>query len=330
VRVVVTGGAGYIGSVVTEVLVAEGHQALVLDNLSKGHRDAVIPGAAFAEIDLLDRAAVASTLASFGADAVVHLAASSLVGESMIDPGKYYRNNVIAGLALLDAMRAVGVDRLVFSSTAAVYGEPTEQPITERATTRPTNTYGETKLVFEHALDWYHRAHGLKSISLRYFNAAGATDRNGERHRPETHLIPLVLEAATGQLPEITVFGDDYPTRDGTCVRDYIHVADLAGAHVLALHALAAVGGCETFNLGCGGDGYTVREVIDTVERVTGGRIPVRVAPRRAGDPAVLVASSDRIQSALGWTPSFQHLDAIVESAWRWLCAHPAHAGAPR
>ena len=218
-------------------------------------------------------------------------------------------------------MWATNVKRLVFSSTAAVYGEPDEQPVTEQARTAPTNAYGETKLAYERALRWYHSAYGLSSVSLRYFNAAGATDRNGERHSPETHLIPLVLEAAAGRLEHITVFGDDYPTRDGTCVRDYIHVLDLAHAHVLALQALANHGGCRAFNLGCGGDGYTVREVIDTVQAITGRTVPVRVAARRAGDPAVLVASSDRIRSELGWTARFQRLDTIVESAWRWLDA---------
>jgi UDP-glucose 4-epimerase len=318
-RVVVTGGAGYIGSVVTEELVREGHEALVIDNLAKGHRDAVVDGAEFLQLDLLERAEVARALGEFRADAVVHLAADSLVGESMIDPGKYYRNNVVAGLTLLDAMRDAGVARLVFSSTAAVYGEPEEQPIAETAATRPTNAYGETKLAFEHALAWYGRAYGLSSISLRYFNAAGASEQNGERHSPETHLIPLVLQAAAGEAAAITVFGDDYPTRDGTCVRDYIHVLDLARAHVLGLQALSPGGTCLAYNLGCGGDGYTVREVIDTAARVTGGDVPVRMAGRRPGDPAVLVASSDRIRGDLGWTPQFQQLEAIVASAWRWM-----------
>ena len=317
-RIVVTGGAGYIGSVVTEVLGDEGHEVLVVDNLSKGHRDAVLPAAHFAQLDLRDTAALARMLQAFDTEAVVHLAASSLVGESMIEPWKYYDNNMIGGLSLLEAMRAADVRALVFSSTAAVYGEPEQQPITEDAVTAPTNTYGETKLAFEKALGWYFRASGLGSVSLRYFNAAGASERNGVRHAPETHLIPLVLDAAQGLRDSVTVFGDDYPTRDGTCVRDYIHVRDLAQAHVLALHALRREPGCRAFNLGCGGDGYTVREVIDTVERVTGHRVPVRMAGRRAGDPAVLIASSDRIQRALGWSPRFQQLERIIESAWRW------------
>jgi UDP-glucose 4-epimerase len=317
-RVVITGGAGYIGSVVTETLVAQGHDALVIDNLSKGHRDAVSPAAAFVELDLRNTPALHAALSDFEADAVVHMAASSLVGESMLEPAKYYDNNVIAGISLLDAMRAAGAAHLVFSSTAAVYGEPDRQPITEDAVTAPTNTYGETKLAFEKALAWYFRAYGLGSVSLRYFNAAGASERYGERHDPETHLIPLVLDVAERLRDEVTVFGGDYPTRDGTCVRDYIHVRDLAEAHVLALHALQRDNGCYAYNLGCGGDGYTVREVVSAAERVTGRRVPVRIVDRRPGDPAVLIASSDRIRTALGWTPRFQELDTIVESAWRW------------
>ena len=325
-RVVVTGGAGYIGSAVTEAVLERGHCALVLDNLSKGHRDALAEDAAFVQLDLLDRPAVVRALRDFGAEMVVHLAADSLVGESMVDPAKYYRNNIVAGLSLLDAMREAGVGRLVFSSTAAVYGEPEEQPIQETAATSPTNPYGETKLAFERALRWYARAYRFSAISLRYFNAAGATERNGERHDPETHLIPLVLEAAVSGSP-VTVFGDDYPTRDGTCVRDYIHVVDLARAHVLAFQALADDGVCHAYNLGCGGDGYSVREVIDTARRVTGRPIPVRVAARRPGDPAVLVASSDRIRTDLGWAPQFQRLDTIIESAWRWMRSHAMSDG---
>jgi UDP-glucose 4-epimerase len=317
-RVVVTGGAGYIGSVVTEELVRQGHAVLVVDDLSKGHRDAVIEEAELLQVDLVERPRVARALREFGADAVVHLAAQSLVGESMANPAKYYRGNVVAGLELLEAMREAQVARLVFSSTAAVYGEPEEQPIRETARTQPTNAYGETKLAFEHALRWYAHAYGVSSISLRYFNAAGASARNGERHSPETHLIPLVLQAVYGSAP-VTVFGDDYPTRDGTCVRDYIHVQDLARAHILALEALAPGNVCRAYNLGCGGSGHTVREVIDTAGRVTGRDVPVRIAERRAGDPAVLVASSDRIREDLRWSPEFQQLEAIVTSAWRWM-----------
>jgi UDP-glucose 4-epimerase len=322
VRVVVTGGAGYIGSVVTETLIEHGHEALVVDNLSKGHRDAVAGDARFAPLDLKDGAQLVAELRGFGAEAIVHLAADSLVGESMTAPSKYYRNNFIAGLTLLDAMREAGVDRLVFSSTAAVYGEPDEQPITERTATRPTNPYGETKLAFEHALKWYARAYGLSSISLRYFNAAGATKRCGERHSPETHLIPLVLRAAAHASSPVTLFGDDYATRDGTCVRDYIHVSDLAHAHVLALDGLSERSLCDAYNLGCGGAGYTVLEVIKSAERVTGRQVPYSIAARRPGDPATLVASSDRIRRDLGWTPVRQDLDDIVSSAWQWMERH--------
>lgn len=318
-RVAVTGGAGYIGSVVSEVLLRGGHQVLVLDNLCKGHREAVEPAAEFAALDLLDTSAVAAALSNFRADAVVHMAAYSLVGESVTDPAEYYRNNVGGGLSLLDGMRAAGVNRLVFSSTAAVYGEPATLPIHEMDETLPANTYGETRLAFERALRWFAGAYGLSSISLRYFNAAGATTWHGEEHDPETHLIPLVLRVADGRLPFVTVFGDDYPTPDGTCVRDYIHVEDLARAHVLALGALEASGVCRAYNLGCGGQGYSVRQVIDTAARVTRRSIPERVAPRRPGDPAVLVASSDQIRRELGWEPEHRALEGIIGSAWEWM-----------
>src|SRR5437870_6164427 len=291
-RVLVTGGAGYIGSGVVEELLASGHTAVVYDNLYKGHRDAVHPQAEFVHADLLDSGPLREALS--GVDAVVHLAAHSLVGESVQEPARYYRNNVVAGIALADAMREHGVRRLVFSSTAAVYGQPAKQPIEETDPTAPTNPYGETKLAFENALRWYSAAYDLRSISLRYFNAAGATARCRERHDPETHLIPLVLQAALGRMPAVTVFGDDYPTPDGTCVRDYIHVSDLARAHVLALEALAAGGASAIYNLGSGGLGTSVREVIDVAQRITGRPVPVRIDGRRAGDPAHLVASTER------------------------------------
>jgi UDP-glucose 4-epimerase len=246
------------------------------------------------------------------------MAASSLVGESMTDPGKYYVNNVVASTRLLDALMETKVAMLVFSSTAAVYGEPERQPIAEDDQTAPSNPYGETKLAVERAMHWYHTAHGLRYVALRYFNAAGATAERGERHDPETHLIPLVLRAAEDERYPITVFGNDYPTRDGTCVRDYVHVSDLARAHVLALGALARKDiGAQVFNLGCG-DGYTVKEVIDTAKKITGREIPIKNGPRRPGDPAVLVASSDRIAKALGWRAQQSSLDAIMKSAWEW------------
>lgn len=319
-HVLVTGGAGYIGSVVVEDLLAQGHAVVVVDNLSKGHRDAVSEPAVFVQADLAERQALAEILAQHRVDAVVHMAADSLVGESVVDPAKYYRNNVTASLSLLDAMRDSGVRRLVFSSTAAVYGEPERQPIDEDAPVSPTNPYGDTKLAVERALRWYGHAYEMRAVSLRYFNAAGASLRNGERHAPETHLIPLVLQAAAGDRPEVTVFGADYATPDGTCLRDYIHVLDLARAHVLALDALAGAGPpLVIYNLGCGGRGYSVREVITIAERVTGRPIPVRIGPRRVGDPAVLVASSARIGRALKWRPERQDLQAIVESAWGWM-----------
>ena len=317
-RVLVTGGAGYIGSVITDQLVAGGHRVVVLDNLSKGHRDAVNEHATFVHGDLLNAAIVKHTLVSNSIESVVHMAASSLVGESMASPGRYYTNNVAAGITLLNALVEANVSTFVFSSTAAVYGEPTSVPIGEDATTNPTNTYGETKLAIERALHWYHVAHGLRYASLRYFNAAGATSRRGERHDPETHLIPLVLRAANNKAHPITVFGRDYPTRDGTCVRDYIHVSDLADAHVRALQALEAEKlRADIFNLGCG-DGWTVQEVIAAARAATGQDIPVREGARRAGDPAALVASSAHIAKALGWQPQHSSLEEIIGSAWKW------------
>jgi len=320
-NVLITGGAGYIGSVVTEELLNDGNEAVVYDSLYKGHRRAVDPRARFVQADLMDRAALRSALEGNGIEAVIHLAADSLVGESVEQPAKYYRNNVVAGLNLLDAMRDCNVHKLVFSSTAAVYGEPEKQPIEETDPTDPTNPYGETKLAYERALASYEQAYGLRYASLRYFNAAGATTRSGEWHNPETHLIPLALQAAAGMRADVQIFGDDYPTRDGTCLRDYIHVVDLARAHVLALGILE--GPSAIYNLGCGGEGYTVRDVIDAAREVTGRDIATRVGPRRPGDPAVLIASSEKIKRELGWQPEFQDLPAIIQSAWDWFSAHP-------
>jgi UDP-glucose 4-epimerase len=319
-KVLVTGGAGYIGSVITEELIKAGASVTVYDNLEKGHREAVLPEAEFIQGELSDSELLKTVLGDRGIEAVIHMAAYSLVGESVGDPAKYYRNNVVAGLKLLDAMLATGVRKIVFSSTAAVYGEPENQPITETEKLAPTNPYGETKLAFERVLHWYERAHGIRYASLRYFNAAGATKNCGERHDPETHLIPLVLQAALGQIPHIEIFGEDYHTRDGTCIRDYIHVVDLARAHILALDILETRS--AVYNLGCGGAGYTVREVIEAAEKITGLDIPVRVASRRPGDPAVLIADSGKIKNELGWTPEFQDLDIIIGSAWNWMKQH--------
>ncbi len=318
-RILVTGGAGYIGSVVVEELLAQGETAVVYDNLSKGHRESVAPGAEFIQGELLDSEGLERVLAEHQVEAVMHMAADSLVGESFQNPAKYYGNNLVASLSLLKAMRASRVSRIVLSSTAAVYGEPEKQPISESDATCPTNPYGETKLALERALHWSEKAYGLRYVSLRYFNAAGATERCGELHDPETHLIPIVLQVASGQRPYLEIFGNDYPTRDGTCVRDYIHVSDLARAHVLALELLAERS--AIFNLGCGG-GYTVLEVVEAARKVTGHAIPVRFGPRRAGDPAVLVASSEKIQKELGWKARQQDLQAIIESAWTWMRAH--------
>ena len=320
-RVLVTGGAGYIGSVVTEELVTDGHEVVVYDNLVKGHRQAVVSGATFVEGNLLDAAVLRQTLTDHHIEAVIHMAAYSLVGESCEQPAKYYQNNVVAGLVLLDTMRECDVSRIVFSSTAATYGEPLSQPIYETAPNNPTNPYGESKLAFERAMDWYERAYGLRYASFRYFNTAGASQKCGEDHDPESHIIPITLQAATGKRPHVEIYGDDYPTPDGTCLRDYIHVIDLARAHILALGALSD--GSGIYNLGCGGNGYSVREVIETAREVTGKDIPFRIGPRRAGDPAILIASSDKLKRDLGWQPQFQDLRVIIESAWRWMLAHP-------
>jgi len=316
-RVLVTGGAGYIGSVVTEQLVNDNHEVVVYDSLYKGHREAVVGGASFVEADLRDKKTLVETLRDAKIEAVIHMAADSLVGESYVNPAKYYDNNLTTGLVLLDAMREAQVQQMVFSSTAAVYGEPEKQPIEESDPTNPTNPYGETKLSFERAMHWYDRAYGLRYASLRYFNAAGASERCGELHDPETHLIPIALQTAAGERAHVEIFGDDYPTPDGTCVRDYIHVIDLARAHIMALNVLSEES--RVYNLGCGGAGYSVRQVIDTAREVTGKDIPTKITARRAGDPAVLIASSEKIKRELGWNPMHQDLRVIIESAWRWM-----------
>lgn len=320
-NILVTGGVGYIGSVVAEELVRAGHYVIVYDSLYKGHRRALVDGATLITGDLMDSERLGHTLRESKADGVVHLAADSLVGESVINPGKYYSNNVTAGLVLLEEMRKCEISKIVFSSTAAVYGEPQKQPIQESDPINPTNTYGETKFAFERALHWYEKAYGIHYASLRYFNAAGATEHCGEHHEPETHLIPLVLQATAGKQPFVEIYGDDYDTSDGTCIRDYIHIADLARAHVLALGILDSRSG--TYNIGCGGTGYSVREVINVASEITGRECPVRVGKRRAGDPAVLIASSEKIRAELGWSAELQSLHSMIESAWKWMRTHP-------
>ena len=321
-KVLVTGGAGYIGSVVSEQLVNESHEVVVYDSLSKGHQEAVVKGADFVCADLADYDALSLTFSTYQIEAVIHLAADSLVSESCENPAKYYRNNVMNGIVLLDAMRSAGVKQMVFSSTAAVYGEPEQQPITETTRRSPTNPYGRSKLIFEEAMRCYQQTSGLQFATLRYFNAAGASERFGEVHAPETHLIPIALQVAAGQREFVEVFGDDYPTPDATCVRDYVHVIDLARAHVLALRELGKTSD-QVYNLGCGGTGYSVKQVLETAQLVTGKEIPARIGPRRAGDPAVLIASSDKIKRELGWNPQYQDLNVIIESAWRWTQSHP-------
>jgi UDP-glucose 4-epimerase len=317
-KVLVTGGAGYIGSVTTERLLDAGHEVTVFDNLERGHRDAVDKRAKFVRGDLRDAPAIRSAMLEFGPDAVMHFAAYALVPESMRAPEMYFTNNVAGGLNLAEAMRVAGVGRIVFSSTCATYGEPERVPITEDVPQRPTNPYGESKLIFEKMLEWYSRIHGFKAVYLRYFNASGATVQFGEDHDPETHLIPNVLRVALGKQEKVTIFGDDYATPDGTCVRDYIHIVDLAEAHMLALRAEKS----GAYNLGTG-TGYSVREVVETARKVTGHRIPAEVKARRPGDPPKLVAGSGKARNELGWKPRYESVEAIVESAWRWHKAHP-------
>lgn len=328
-RVLVTGGAGYIGSHVAALLQERGDTVRVVDNLSKGHAGA-IQGMELVRADLRRPDEVEAALAGGPWDAVIHLAASSLVGESVEKPALYYENNVVAGFHLLEAMRRHQIPFLVFSSTAAVYGEPQRVPIVEEEPADPTNPYGATKLAFEGMLRWYGEAYGLRSVSLRYFNVAGADPERGlgEDHRPESHLIPILLEVALGKRPQFQIYGDDYPTPDGTCIRDYIHVLDLAEAHLLALDHLARGGPSRIFNLG-NGAGFSVREVYQAAVRVTGRSIPVQVGPRRPGDPPVLVASAEQARHELGWVPRRPSVEEMIESAWRWRLAHPDGFGEP-
>jgi UDP-glucose 4-epimerase len=321
VRVLVTGGAGYIGSVLADRLLRVGHAVTVLDNLSKGRRQAVPPKAEFVQADTGDQESVDHVVRTGHFNAVVHLAGFIEAGESVREPEKYFDNNAAKTLGLLRSVLKYQVPRFVFSSTAAVYGEPRRIPIMEDDPLDPTNAYGESKLMVERMLSWFHNAHGLRYASLRYFNAAGATAERGEAHNPETHLIPLVLQVALGQRPSIAIYGTDYPTKDGTCIRDYIHIEDLATAHVLALDGL------ERFprlicNLGSGG-GFSVREIIEVARKITGREIAVVESPRRAGDPAVLIASSEKIRRVLGWKPQHSEIEDIVRSAWEWHRVNP-------
>jgi UDP-glucose 4-epimerase len=315
-KILVTGGAGYIGGTVTRLLLANGHAVTVFDNLCHSKLSGVAEGANFVQGDLEDRALLERTLENEHFDGVMHFAALIEAGESMQRPEIYFRNNTMGTLTLLEAMLATGHDRLVFSSTAACYGEPEHTPIEEDAKLQPTNAYGESKLLVEQMLVWMQRIHGLKYASLRYFNVAGAIEGYGEAHEPESHLIPLVLDVALGRRENIKIFGRDYPTKDGTCVRDYIHVLDLGRAHLLALGALEERNRM-IYNIG-NGQGFTVLEVIESVRRVTGRPIAVEERERRAGDPAVLVASAEKIKAEMGWKPQFAELDTIVASAWEW------------
>ena len=323
-RILVTGGAGYIGSVVAAQLVAAGHNVVVYDNLSKGNRDAVPLQARLIVGDVGDRACLDAALRDGNIDSVMHFAAWIEAGESMKEPERFFRNNTANALVLLEAILAHHVPRFVFSSTAALYGNPVRSPISESDPLQPTNAYGESKLLVERMLDWFHRIHGLSYASLRYFNAAGATAELGERHSPETHLIPLILQVALGIRSHIDIFGTDYATADGTCVRDYIHVSDLASAHLLALERLQAASQPQQliYNLG-NGRGFSVREVIEAARQITGHAVPANEAPRRAGDPDVLVASSEKIQRELNWRPQFAGLEKIIGSAWEWMRQHP-------
>jgi len=321
-NVLVTGGAGYVGSVCVKQLLTAGHKVAVIDDLSTGHRQAVPRGALFVQADLADTTTIGQVVEDMGVAAVMHFAAATLVEKSMTEPRYYFEINVQKALQFLDLVWNLKVSDFIFSSTAAVYGEPVSTPITEDHPLRPINAYGESKLMFEKILHWYHRAYGLRYVALRYFNAAGADDELGEDHRPETHVIPRLLDAALDPAFEFAIYGDDYPTSDGTCVRDYVHVLDIAQAHLLALNALPVVEGA-IYNVGQS-EGHSIREVVDAVAEVTGRRLPVRTGPRRVGDPAVLVASSEKIRRELGWCPRHSDLKDIVRSAWEWKQRHAA------
>ncbi len=321
-NILVTGGAGYVGSIVAEELLRQGYQVIVLDNLQQGHKGAVAPGAEFIFADVCNAEALDGVFQRARIDAVMHMAAETVVEYSMTDPKRYFHNNIVGGIELLDAMLKHEVYKLVFSSSAAVYGDPQSIPVDEDHPKLPVNSYGESKLMFERILEWYGKAYGLKHISLRYFNAAGASESLGEDHRPETHLIPSVLKAALSKNSPVSIFGTDYPTKDGTCVRDYIHVTDLAIAHILALKRLEKDGSSCIYNLG-NGNGFSVKEVIEVAKKVTGCNIKTVSASRRPGDPAVLIASSEKIKRELNWNPQYYELKTIIESAWKWHSKSP-------
>ncbi|WP_286947389.1 UDP-glucose 4-epimerase GalE [Acetobacterium sp. UBA5834] len=327
-KILVCGGAGYIGSHVVRVLVERGYQVVVLDNFSTGHLGAVPKEAVIEEGDIRDRVFLGQVFQAHPIDCVMHFCANSLVGESMVEPLKYYHNNVYGTLCLLETMVEQEVKRFVFSSTAAVYGEPEQSPITENSTKKPTNTYGETKLAVEKMLPWLDHAHGLKSMTFRYFNAAGAhpSGEIGEDHNPETHLLPLILKTALGQRDKISIFGEDYPTPDGSCIRDYIHVMDIAAAHILGMEKLLAGGESNIYNLG-DGKGFSVKEVIARTRAITGEAFAVEIADRRAGDPVELIASSEKAHQELGWKPAHSDLDTIIKTAWKWHQNHPQGYG---
>lgn len=327
-KILVCGGAGYIGSHVVRVLVERGYQVVVLDNFSTGHLGAVPKEAVIEEGDIRDRVFLGQVFQAHPIDCVMHFCANSLVGESMVEPLKYYHNNVYGTLCLLETMVEQEVKRFVFSSTAAVYGEPEQSPITENSSKKPTNTYGETKLAVEKMLPWLDQAYGLKSMTFRYFNAAGAhpSGEIGEDHNPETHLLPLILKTALGQRDKISIFGEDYPTPDGSCIRDYIHVMDIAAAHILGMEKLLAGGESNIYNLG-DGKGFSVKEVIDRTRAITGKAFAVEIADRRAGDPVELIASSEKAHQELGWKPAHSDLDTIIKTAWKWHQNHPQGYG---
>lgn len=320
-KILVTGAAGYIGSVCTEMLIARGHSVIALDDLSEGHQEAVDSRATLCRVNLHDSEALNTVFGQHKPDAVMHFAALCLVEESVREPGKYYRANVAAGINLLEAMLRHGVKKLIFSSTAATYGEPEKTPIPEEHSTVPVNPYGASKLLFERVLSEFRANSGLEYITMRYFNAAGASEERGEDHDPETHVIPILLEVAAGEREAFQVYGTDYPTSDGTCVRDYVHVLDIAQAHALAVERISEFAG-RIYNIG-NGEGFSVQEVLQTASHITGRKINHRTAPRRPGDPAILVASSQRIRKELGWAPAFSSLEAIIRSAWDWKQRFP-------